>query len=295
MLWKITHWKCKRQSASLWVARRRRKVVLQGPAQISLAPAVPTAYQTAASGFAARKKRRYTRSMQTIFEPSTANIWDAWRRGHNGVMENNLDSLLTNSTLSIPNLINTSTTIFNNLNSLSTNSILSISNLNNTSTTNFNQWNSKVDFSAIVSSQVWLVRLRRDTYLNSAYLVQVVGSLLSILTSMIIQLRDSSICILGKSRNNAYWLERFGTSRRFEALEPQGTGLASPESSLREGQAWALGPHNHLTLTTPTIEPAPHCIITYPTTVTSYDTMDSDQAPRSWWERGGGGALWWTL
>jgi hypothetical protein len=42
-----------------------------------------------------------------------------------------LNSLSTNSTLSINNLNATSTTIFNNLNSLSTNSTLSITNLNN--------------------------------------------------------------------------------------------------------------------------------------------------------------------
>ena len=45
----------------------------------------------------------------------------------------NLNTLSTNSTLSINNLNATSTTIFDNLNSLSTNSILSISNLNSTS------------------------------------------------------------------------------------------------------------------------------------------------------------------
>jgi hypothetical protein len=47
----------------------------------------------------------------------------------------NVNSLSTNSILSINNLNNTSTTIFNNLNTLSTNSILSINNLYNTSTT----------------------------------------------------------------------------------------------------------------------------------------------------------------
>ena len=54
----------------------------------------------------------------------------------------NLNSLSTNSTLSINNLITTSNTIFTNLNSYSTNSSLSISNLNSTSTTIFTNLNS---------------------------------------------------------------------------------------------------------------------------------------------------------
>ena len=53
----------------------------------------------------------------------------------------NVNNLSTNSTLSINNLNNTSTTIFTNLNSLSTNSTLSINNLNNTSTTLLNKTN----------------------------------------------------------------------------------------------------------------------------------------------------------
>ncbi len=52
-----------------------------------------------------------------------------------------MNSLSTNSTLSINIFNTTSTTIFNNLNSLSTNSTLSINNLNATSTTIFNKTN----------------------------------------------------------------------------------------------------------------------------------------------------------
>ena len=52
-----------------------------------------------------------------------------------------INNLSTNSTLSINNLNNTSTTIFTNLNSLSTNSTLSINNLNNTSTSLLNKTN----------------------------------------------------------------------------------------------------------------------------------------------------------
>ena len=54
----------------------------------------------------------------------------------------NLNSLSTNSALSINNLITTSNTIFTNLNSYSTSSSLSISNLNSTSTTIFTNLNS---------------------------------------------------------------------------------------------------------------------------------------------------------
>ena len=59
----------------------------------------------------------------------------------------NLNSLSTNSILSINNLNTTSTTVFNNLNSLSSNSILSINNLNATSTTLFTTKQNNLTFS----------------------------------------------------------------------------------------------------------------------------------------------------